>query len=194
VSKYNRIPAGTTHFKILVTATKPIGSSITDIKAVELTFYSILVDVVPVNTYPIAELYKHLDIAKCRKIIREKPLSERMDGAPDRVDSSNSAGPSPLRSCSRCGSRKWAGRNDDCCSDCYGHTVAAKTADDMVNHPPHYKAGDIECIDAIKAALTPEEYRGYLKGNVLKYTWRERFKGGIESMKKAIWYAERVED
>lgn len=63
---------------------------------------------------------------------------------------------------------------------------------DMVNHPPHYKQGDIECIDAIKAALTEEEYRGYCKGNALKYIWRERHKGGSESLAKAGWYLDRM--
>jgi hypothetical protein len=61
----------------------------------------------------------------------------------------------------------------------------------MVNHPPHYTQGGIECIDAIQAALTPEEFRGYCKGNALKYTWRERSKGQNESLKKALWYLER---
>jgi len=61
----------------------------------------------------------------------------------------------------------------------------------MVNHPPHYTQGGIECIEAIQAALTPEEFRGYCKGNALKYTWRERSKGQDESLKKAIWYLER---
>lgn len=61
----------------------------------------------------------------------------------------------------------------------------------MVNHPPHYTQGGIECIDAIQAALTPEEFRGYCKGNALKYTWRERSKGQDESLKKALWYLER---
>ena len=45
---------------------------------------------------------------------------------------------------------------------------------DAVNNPSHYNSGGIECIAAIQAALTPEEFRGYLKGNILKYTWRER--------------------
>lgn len=64
---------------------------------------------------------------------------------------------------------------------------------DMVNHPPHYKQGDIECIDAIRAALTPEEFRGYLKGSVIKYVWRERHKGGDESLAKAQWYLGRAQ-
>jgi hypothetical protein len=63
---------------------------------------------------------------------------------------------------------------------------------DLVNHPPHYASGAIECIEAIEAQLTPEEYRGYLKGNCVKYQWRERQKGGVESLKKAQWYLNRL--
>lgn len=65
---------------------------------------------------------------------------------------------------------------------------------DNINHPEHYTSGGIECIDAIRAALTPEEFRGFCKGNVLKYTWRERLKGGDESLKKAEWYLKRLAD
>lgn len=71
-------------------------------------------------------------------------------------------------------------------------TPEPQPADDMVNTPPHYTQGGIECIDAIEAALTPEEFRGFLKGNVLKYTWRERHKGGLESLRKAGWYLRRL--
>jgi hypothetical protein len=63
---------------------------------------------------------------------------------------------------------------------------------DLVNHPEHYRQGEIECIDAIAAALTPDEFRGYCKGNVLKYVWRERHKGSLESLKKARWYLDRL--
>ena len=63
---------------------------------------------------------------------------------------------------------------------------------DNVNHPEHYTSGGVECIDAIQAALTPEEFRGFLKGNVLKYTWRERFKAGKESLQKAEWYLKKL--
>lgn len=51
-----------------------------------------------------------------------------------------------------------------------------------------YTHGDIECIDAIRAALSPEEFRGFCKGNVIKYTWREAFKGGDVDIKKASAY------
>ena len=66
--------------------------------------------------------------------------------------------------------------------------IAPESDTDMVNNPPHYNQSDIECIDAIKAALTPEEYRGYLKGCAMKYVWRERLKGGQQDIDKALWY------
>lgn len=65
-------------------------------------------------------------------------------------------------------------------------------SNDPVNHPPHYKQGEIECIDAIRAALTPEEFRGFCKGNVIKYIWRERYKGGDESLLKGVWYVNQL--
>jgi len=65
---------------------------------------------------------------------------------------------------------------------------------DPVNNPEHYIQGGIECIDAIEAALTPEEFRGFCKGNALKYIWRERHKGGEESLKKANWYLRKLTD
>lgn len=63
---------------------------------------------------------------------------------------------------------------------------------DQVNHPAHYAGQGIECIQAIEAQLTAEEYRGYLKGNIVKYLWRERQKGNVESLMKAQWYLNRL--
>lgn len=65
---------------------------------------------------------------------------------------------------------------------------------DNVNSPAHYNLNrkGIECIDAIEAALTLEEFRGYLKGNILKYTWRERYKNGQEDVEKANWYNNKL--
>lgn len=51
-----------------------------------------------------------------------------------------------------------------------------------------YRHGSIECIDAIRAALTPEEFRGFCKGNIMKYVWRERHKGGDADLDKARDY------
>ena len=81
--------------------------------------------------------------------------------------------------------------------DCFGETsrmdIIGQNGNDgdhydSVNHPAHYTQGAIECIDAIKAQLTPEEFRGYCKGAAAKYIWRERHKGGDESLAKAVWY------
>lgn len=64
---------------------------------------------------------------------------------------------------------------------------------DNVNSPEHYKVGGIETIDFIKAKLTPEEFRGYLKGNVLKYASRAGHKNNaVEDAGKLAWYANRL--
>jgi hypothetical protein len=73
-------------------------------------------------------------------------------------------------------------------TDADSAAAAGRAAQDNVNNPPHYKQGTIECIEAIQSALTEEEFRGYCKGNAMKYIWRERHKGGTESLEKAAWY------
>ena len=84
------------------------------------------------------------------------------------------------------------------CTDGFCPMPTATTVDhnlhffDPVEKPVHYAAGSVECIDAIEAQMTPEEFRGYLKGNVVKYLWRERKKGGKESLKKAKWYLNKL--
>ena len=86
------------------------------------------------------------------------------------------------------------------CTDGFCPMPTATTVDhnlhffDPVEKPVHYAAGSVECIDAIEAQMTPEEFRGYLKGNVAKYMWRERKKGGKESLKKARWYLNKLID
>jgi len=59
--------------------------------------------------------------------------------------------------------------------------------DDPVNHPEHYTSGNIECLDAIRAALG-DNYKYYVQGNVLKYIWRFNHKNGLEDLKKARFY------
>ena len=63
---------------------------------------------------------------------------------------------------------------------------------DSVYHPVHYTQGGIECIEAIKASMTPESFLGFLKGNVLKYLWRYEKKNGVEDLQKARWYLDRL--
>jgi hypothetical protein len=63
----------------------------------------------------------------------------------------------------------------------------------MVDNPPHYNNGSIECIEAIEAMLSKDEYIGYLRGNALKYMWRFRYKSKpFEDLRKARWYEERL--
>ena len=65
---------------------------------------------------------------------------------------------------------------------------------DNVNHPAHYTAGGIECIDAIAAALTcqTDPMHAWLTGQVLKYMWRWPLKNGLEDLKKARFYLDRL--
>ena len=66
-------------------------------------------------------------------------------------------------------------------------------AGDNVNHPSHYTQGKIECIDAIE-----ESTKGLIGSsavcvaNVIKYIWRYKFKNGIEDLKKARWYLDKL--
>ena len=63
---------------------------------------------------------------------------------------------------------------------------------DMVNHPPHYNQHGVECIDAIKAT-TGDNFKDYLKGNIMKYLWRFNYKGKPEEdLQKAKWYLDRL--
>lgn len=65
---------------------------------------------------------------------------------------------------------------------------------DAIN-PDHYKVGGVETIDYIKAKLSAEEYRGYLRGNALKYLSRAGHKDdAAQEISKAIWYLERLRD
>jgi hypothetical protein len=57
-----------------------------------------------------------------------------------------------------------------------------------VTQPDHYNKGAIEAIEAIKASMHPQEYKGYLKGNCLKYLWRYEYKNGVEDLRKARVY------
>jgi len=65
--------------------------------------------------------------------------------------------------------------------------------DDPVNHPSHYTVGGMEAIDVIQAKLTPEQFRGFLLGNVLKYSMRHNYKQkSLEDSGKAAWYLNKL--
>jgi hypothetical protein len=63
-----------------------------------------------------------------------------------------------------------------------------------VDHPAHYGGAEnpFEVIKVLEAWLTPQEFHGFLRGNVLKYEARAKDKGGIEDYRKAAWYQQRL--
>lgn len=65
---------------------------------------------------------------------------------------------------------------------------AVLQAADMVKQPPHYKQGGMEVIKILRAKLSPEEFEGFCKGNILKYVMRSKHKNGVEDLKKAQVY------
>ena len=65
---------------------------------------------------------------------------------------------------------------------------------DPVHHPTHYTGGAIECIDYMQDVLTPEEFRGYLRGQIIKYQHRLMMKGNpSQDCGKLIWYANKLQ-
>ena len=62
------------------------------------------------------------------------------------------------------------------------------SSDNPVEHPAYYTSGGIECIEAIKASMVTDSFQDYCKGNIIKYIWRWRSKGGVEDLKKARVY------
>lgn len=67
-----------------------------------------------------------------------------------------------------------------------------KIQQDMINNPHHYHKGEIDIYEIMQAKCTPEEYRGFCKGNILKYVLRESMKGGVEDLKKMRFNSERL--
>ena len=66
---------------------------------------------------------------------------------------------------------------------------------DMVNSPAHYTQGSIECIDAIAQVVKDlDGMEAMCTGNAIKYLWRWKHKNGVEDLKKAVWYLQRMID
>ena len=65
---------------------------------------------------------------------------------------------------------------------------------DAVNHPSHYNRYSREVIESIKGLCTPEEYRGYLKGNIIKYSARYSGKDGLQDIDKLAKYTQFLKE
>ena len=124
-----------------------------------------------------------------------------------------SFGPNICKGCRLCGpddSCGWYHDNDESTEDCYWFLVnegliskpeqpeinfvkaerndEVEPTNDAVQHPSHYTQGGVECIDAIRASMTADGFCDYCKGNIIKYIWRWRDKGGVEDLLKASVY------
>ena len=63
---------------------------------------------------------------------------------------------------------------------------------DNVNHPTHYTSTKIETIEIIRDKLSAEAFEVFCIGNVLKYVTRYKLKNGLEDLKKARWYLDKI--
>lgn len=81
-----------------------------------------------------------------------------------------------------------AGADDEAdLNECIGQDV------DVINHPSHYTNGRIECIDAIDSATAGKSgIEAVCVANVIKYLWRYEEKNGLEDVKKANWYLNKL--
>lgn len=66
--------------------------------------------------------------------------------------------------------------------------------DDIVNHPSHYTAGSIECIDAMEAAYGPLAILHYSVCCAFKYLWRylQKHSDPTIDLRKAKWYIDKA--
>ena len=79
------------------------------------------------------------------------------------------------------------------CENTEGECCDKEPDIDMVNHPSHYTQGGVECIDALKAATVSKTgIEAVCTANAIKYLWRYEEKNGIEDVKKARWYIDRL--
>lgn len=64
---------------------------------------------------------------------------------------------------------------------------------EKVNHPPHYTAGKVECIDALEAAtIGLQGIEAVCTANAIKYLWRWKHKNGVEDLQKTEWYLKKL--
>lgn len=68
----------------------------------------------------------------------------------------------------------------------------AITADARQVGGSHYRDMQMQPWDVMQAVLTPEEFRGFLKGNVIKYAMRQGKKEGTDDAGKAQHYAQKL--
>ena len=65
-------------------------------------------------------------------------------------------------------------------------------ADDYQCGGTHYKDMPMQPWDVMQAVMTPEEFRGFLKGNIIKYSMRAGRKDGSDDAAKARHYRQKL--
>lgn len=66
------------------------------------------------------------------------------------------------------------------------------SADDMQVGGEHYRNKEVQPWTAMQAWMTPEQFKGFLWGNVIKYIARWQDKGGVEDLRKARHYMDKL--
>ena len=66
------------------------------------------------------------------------------------------------------------------------------SANDMQVGGEHYQSKSIQPWDAMQAWMTPDQFKGFLWGNVIKYVARWQDKGGVEDLRKARHYMDKL--
>lgn len=67
-------------------------------------------------------------------------------------------------------------------------------ADDLQVSGSHYKDMPMQPWHVMEAVLTPEEFKGFLKGNIIKYSMRAGRKDGTDDAGKARHYAQKLQE
>lgn len=65
------------------------------------------------------------------------------------------------------------------------------TKKDNIN-PDHYKKANFECIEVMREVYGKEQLASFCRLNAFKYLFRHEKKGGVEDLKKAMWYLEKL--
>ena len=60
--------------------------------------------------------------------------------------------------------------------------------EEEINHPSRYAGGKYECIDIMLDVFGEEAVKDFCLLNAFKYIWRQEKKGGVEDVKKAVWF------
>lgn len=76
---------------------------------------------------------------------------------------------------------------------CYcSQLTRARIKEENVEHPKHYNTGSKEVIDIMQEGMTPDQFEGFLVGNIIKYVMRYPNKNGVEDILKAKWYLNKL--